>query len=197
LSLRKALLGLGCLFLVLAIAAVVLVWPYVDPAVTSFLEMKGNLQADNDDLAGAEKSYKAALRRDPESYKALTGLGVVYRLTDRCEDAMAAYEAALQIKPDHADALTSLGVLYLVRGDLEGSIELLERAYALDPTYDVIVSNLAVGYHYAGDRAKRDLYAREARELGYSGMENLEGIFEGEFTIYTGENCSVRVDERI
>ena len=68
-------------------------------------------------FAEAEKAYREALRRDPDSNVAWSELGDLYRKLNRWEDAVETYQQALQIKPDLATAHYGLEAAYTCLGN--------------------------------------------------------------------------------
>jgi tetratricopeptide (TPR) repeat protein len=94
------------------------------------------------DFEKAAGSFEHAVRRNPSSIEALTGLGKSYlKLGDNesmsndevLEKAVRAYTAALRLKPDMAGVHYELGTVYLALRNRDGAIRQEEILRQLDP----------------------------------------------------------------
>ena len=72
----------------------------------------GRLLHGEGDLAGAEREYREAARRDPESALAWYNLGVLLEDLERSGEAVPCYERAVRADPSLADAHYNLALLY-------------------------------------------------------------------------------------
>lgn len=151
-----------------------------DPIAWTIL---GHAYEELDQDANAEEAYKSALKADPSTYQAITGLGIVARKRGELEKAEAFYKKALEINPKYADAYSSLVMIAIKRGDFDSAVAYGKKGYALDANNAVIAANLAVAYHYAGDHDRRDEMTEVARLLNYHNMKNLNRIYKGEIDV--------------
>ncbi len=55
----------------------------------------------NRDLTGAEQSFRTAMQKDPLSYEATYGLGMVLKLQNRKEDAIQAFQKTITLIQDN------------------------------------------------------------------------------------------------
>jgi tetratricopeptide (TPR) repeat protein len=62
--------------------------------------------------AEAEKSYRSALKADPQSKKAYNNLGVILMERKKIDDAQKAFESAIALDKNFADPYLNLGILY-------------------------------------------------------------------------------------
>jgi hypothetical protein len=62
-------------------------------------------------------------------------------------------------------------------------LEHAERAYELDNGDANVVINLAVVYHYHGNYEQRDALMAEAERLGYEGLEIVQLLFDGVWSV--------------
>ncbi len=143
----------------------------------------GQAALELDQLDQAMAHYNRAIELNPQRVEALTGQGIVRRMRGEYDQAMQAYQRAVELDPEYAQAYSSMLVIALKQADDQAAVEYGEQALSLDPEDPVIAANLAVAYHYIGNRTKRDVMLRRARELGYSKTEKLQKIFDGQMTI--------------
>jgi len=76
-----------------------------------------------EELLQAEEIFKKAIAMDATLAAAHNGLGSVYKLSARLDEAISCWEKALELKPDYDYPLYNLGLAYLEKG---------EKARALD-----------------------------------------------------------------
>jgi predicted O-linked N-acetylglucosamine transferase (SPINDLY family) len=101
----------------------------------------GVLLANQNDPAGAEQAYRAALALVPDFVQAHLNLGTVLERLGRPDEALAAWRTALALAspdtPDHAPlrihALNNLGRLLEIRRDNTGALQMLTDSLTLDP----------------------------------------------------------------
>jgi Flp pilus assembly protein TadD len=94
----------------------------------------------------AEREYLAAIERAPNFAPAWAGLGVLYDLMGRHEDALKAHRKALAISPRDASYWNNLGFSYYIAGDTDQAIDALQRALGLDASMVVAYNNLGFAY---------------------------------------------------
>ncbi len=98
-----------------------------DPAATAIaLHQAGR-------LAEAENLYRAALKRVPNHFAALHGLGTLRIQQQRPDEAVPLLRKAINSNPNSADALGHLGDAYLMLNRAEDAIPRHQRALALRP----------------------------------------------------------------
>ena len=61
--------------------------------------------------------------------------------------------------------------------------EIVEKAWDLRKDLGSIPANLAIVYHYLGEEEKKQLYYKEAKDLGYHSMEAVDQIFDGSLSV--------------
>jgi tetratricopeptide (TPR) repeat protein len=86
-----------------------------------------------EDSAGEEREYVAALERMPNSLPVLIALGDLVRYHARYEEAAGFYSRAEKIEPRSFDALYGLGACRMFLEDFKGSAAYLERALQVEP----------------------------------------------------------------
>jgi Flp pilus assembly protein TadD len=109
------------------------------------------------DMAQAEKVYRAALEREPESLVAMQNLAPVLAANGKAGEARALTERIASIAPDPPFHFFDLGMLAMERGDYTKAKELFEREVKRAPYYDEFHFWLAIACLRLGD-------ARTARE---------------------------------
>jgi len=88
-----------------------------------------------DDLDGAERHYREALRLQPKSALGHEGLGTVLEARGRHAEAADELRLAVEASPDRASAHFNLAVAYQRLGRLEEAEREVEAALRLDPDY--------------------------------------------------------------
>jgi predicted Zn-dependent protease len=164
--------------------------PVMDPAQGAKIEgvMKRGLMAEMDEkYLAAEKLYSVARGMDPADPAPLRFLGELYRhhIGD-WDKAREAFEEILAMPADplsRAVAMHGLGKMTIHDGDFMKGLHLMEasvREFPLALAY----RNLAVYWNSEGDRARADLYTREASKLEPSDPYNL--VFAAAFLAGNG-----------
>ncbi len=98
---------------------------------------------EQDDAAGEEREYLAALEKNPHSVSVLNALGELKRHQSRLEAAAGYYARAAAIDPLSFDALYGLGACAIFGQDNPQAIAYLSRALVVDP--QSIATRLALG----------------------------------------------------
>jgi tetratricopeptide (TPR) repeat protein len=156
----------------------------------------GNAYIENDQLDEAIKSFKTALRHNPDRYQAVSGQGIIHRKRGEYEDAMASYRAAIKIDPSYAEAYSSMTVVALKLGQDEDALKFAMQGYELEGDHAGIAANLAVAYHYNNDTANRDRMTVIADNLGYDKVATLQQIYSGELSIRDGDKTAAGSSEK-
>ena len=108
----------------------------------------------------AEAAYGAALKIDPKSSRALTGLGEAIFRAGRYSEALARFEAASQADPEDLDAAVGVAKSKLLLERADDALAVLKKLSAANP------KSIRVAYWYG--RALESLGARE-QALGVYG----------------------------
>jgi arylsulfatase A-like enzyme/Flp pilus assembly protein TadD len=108
----------------------------------------GNVLWQAGDVAGAEKSFRAALERDPDSSQARRRLGELYLSTGRAEEAVEVFR-----RTPEDDALARLGLARSLRatGRTDESLKELERLHREHPERTDVLAEYASAKARAGD----------------------------------------------
>src|SRR5262245_23804204 len=137
------------------------------------------------DPAGALKSFRAAIERDPDNIAALAGQGDAFRLKGEHAQALAAYSAALRRDPRQAAVFNSRALVFQQQGRLDEALEDYQAALRLDPRFAVAYHNRGTAHHAKGDvdRAMTDYdeairldanFARAYNNRGYAYLDKEE-----------------------
>jgi tetratricopeptide (TPR) repeat protein len=105
-------------------------------SLDGFLKL-GTAQLRARELAAAEKSFSDALKLNPQSAEALTGVGLVRVQRQRTDEAAAWFKKALKEQPDYSPALLNLAIVeqeYLK--DRAGALQHYQAYLALKPVPD-------------------------------------------------------------
>ncbi len=145
--------------------------------------MLGYVRRELYESEGAEAAFKQALELNARSAQAWNGLGLVAEEMGEGERAMASYENAVEIDPNYTAAHVNLSYQALQLYQDAKALEHAERAYELDNGDANVVINLAVVYHYHGNYEQRDALMAEADRLGYEGLEIVQLLFDGVWSV--------------
>jgi Tfp pilus assembly protein PilF len=97
----------------------------------------------------AEAELKAELSSTQDPTLQISGwssLAILYRDTDRPEEAIAAFSKVTELAPDKAEAYAELAVLYTKVGQLDKAAGAFERARALGTGDPTVLLNVGIGY---------------------------------------------------
>lgn len=108
-----------------------------------------------DDIAGAERAFRAALAENPDDPAALYGLGFTFQRAGERGPARDAFEQLIQVAPTSPDGHRGLGSVFLATQDLPAARRSLEKALELAPADPRVLQSLALlelasGEHEAG-----------------------------------------------
>lgn len=81
----------------------------------------------------AISSYQQAIALDPQNPRIRIGIGGVYYLLGRLDDAQNAFSKAILLKPDYANAYYNLAWTYNKQGKYDKAIETMEKVLARLP----------------------------------------------------------------
>jgi tetratricopeptide (TPR) repeat protein len=117
----------------------------------------GSFEEDRENFSRAVDCYGEALKLQPDSAQAYTGLGVALLRQGQNAEGLKSLQRALQIDPEFEKAHSLLGKALSVRGDLDGAAWHFEQAIRLNPKLDSAWYNLGL----ARGRQQRLLEAAE------------------------------------
>lgn len=104
---------------------------------------------------------KQGLIIDPESKDLYNGLGSVYSILNKYEEAVAAYQHYVQLAPADPNALDSLGTCHQAFGHYDLARDAYQRAISINPESRVAVIHLGNAYLQEGRyRAALEQYQR-------------------------------------
>ncbi|WP_456473579.1 tetratricopeptide repeat protein [Desulfolithobacter sp.] len=102
------------------------------------------------DLASKIEVYESILANNPDSIKALIGLGDLYFDSRRYQEAIEIFERAAQIDPANAHVANDLGLLYLNTKILDKALVNFQRALKIDPTHLDSLFYIGLIHEFAG-----------------------------------------------
>ena len=91
-----------------------------------------------EDLDQKRAQYRAALQLDPSFYWAQYGIGGIYLVQRRLDEAIVALNKTLEMNPQMVEAIHLLGTVYLEKGMLIQARERFEEAAAIDSSNHMI-----------------------------------------------------------
>jgi len=101
------------------------------------------LLVQEDDLDGAEESFKRAIDRNPEANVAYTSFAGFYVAQGEPEKAAAVIEQGIEAIPEDAALRITLASLHEQTGDIEGALEIYRQLYEASPTSPILANNYA------------------------------------------------------
>ncbi|MCZ2147002.1 MAG: tetratricopeptide repeat protein [Bryobacterales bacterium] len=117
------------------------------------------------DMAGAQRAYRDALSRGPDSAKILTGLADLLLRQDNSEEAEKLLRRAIKADPRFPAALNTLAIIRGSKGRIEEALRLLKASAQARKDLPATWINLGVAYEHAGDRQAAEESYREAIRL--------------------------------
>lgn len=144
----------------------------------------GDIEIDLDNLPLATIAYEKALKINPKTVEALTGLGIVSRKKGNYDEALRYYKKSIKIDEYYAEAYTSLVTIYLKKKNFKEAVKVGLKAYKLNKNNPIIAANLSVAYHYDNNAIKREQFFNIAKKSGYKNVETLRLIFNGKYTVF-------------
>jgi tetratricopeptide (TPR) repeat protein len=94
--------------------------------------------------AEAETLYRQLLRKQPDAFEALEGLGVLVFQQGRAQEAATLFARAVAVQPESARLRANLGEALRVLGRLDEAREHLHRAVSVDPTFALAWNSLGL-----------------------------------------------------
>ncbi len=113
--------------------------PLIDQAIRlapngpGFLGERATVETQANEFAAARASFDEALKRNPDDYLALTGLGILQLRTGATAEALDTLLKAGVIEPRFSRAVLYTGVAYYRLGNRERAQETVRRAAEIDP----------------------------------------------------------------
>jgi tetratricopeptide (TPR) repeat protein len=105
---------------------------------------KGERAVRDMELVDAERAFRSALAREPDSVDALYGLGWTYHLAGHQDEARETFERCLQVAPESALGYKGLGSIALAEGNIEVAEARLEQALQRAPTDPSLLNSQAL-----------------------------------------------------
>jgi len=95
-------------------------------------------------LKEAKKIYNELLKKDPNNFKLINLLGVIYLQLKNYSEAIVLINRAININPNHHALYNNLGVAYKELEKYEDAIKNFKRATKLNPNYAEAFNNLGI-----------------------------------------------------
>jgi tetratricopeptide (TPR) repeat protein len=142
-------------------------------------------QAEADGLPAGERaagmraaiaSFQAALKLDPQLYKAHYRIGTLHEKLDEPRLADAAYRACIQQKPSYSPAFVSLGNMYIDHGEPDAAMAMLKRGVELNGTDARMWTGLGRAHFELGQMQDAVTAYTKARAIDPDGVDALYGL---------------------
>lgn len=99
-----------------------------------------------EDLAEKLKKYRVTLQLNPEFFWAQYGIGGIYLIQRRYDEAIIALNKTLEMNPEMIEAIHLLGTVYLEKGMMIQALALFEKAAVIDSTDPGVYLSLGQAY---------------------------------------------------
>lgn len=114
----------------------------------------GKCNRENKKYTEAELNFQKAIQTDPDYAPAHNGLGLVYDMTEKRENARECYKKAIGLNPAKADFYNNLGFSEIMDKRFKEAKTHLLKSIALDPGFVRAKNNLALCHVMTGDDKK-------------------------------------------
>jgi len=136
----------------------------------NFLLEFGKVELATGNAKSAVVILKKATEKMPDSWQALTTLGIAYDMQEMYWRSADIYQAALTLSPNNPAILNNFGMSQAQAGQLDDAIATLKKALAESYGDTQIRQNLALLYGIKGDTAQAEGLAR--KDLGTMEIKN-------------------------
>ena len=109
----------------------------------------------------AELHYFTALKKEPESVPAYTGLGEILLHKGDLTKARSAFKKALELDGNHKRVLLALGRISRGQTDYQAALDYFDRALALEIEDSMVLTELAVTYDQMGELTVAEEYYKQ------------------------------------
>lgn len=106
----------------------------VEPEYADAIVLRGVLAMQRQDLTTATEDFTQALRYDPSSVMAYTGMGAIYNIEGKFEDALRELDHSIALSPTSWQAQFELAKANLGKGDFEAALQHASKAQDYAPT---------------------------------------------------------------
>ena len=134
-------------------------------SVPTVLKLEAFLLQNRGDLAGAERSARAAVRLYPRNADGYIALGGALATAGRLDSAEVYYQAALERDPYAIQAWKDLGNIAFERRDIAAARSYYEGALKIRPTYTQAIFRLGFCDYYEGKFAEARARWQEVLKL--------------------------------
>lgn len=121
-------------------------WFFEPESLEYYIKIAGSLFLCNKTNDSIE-SYLSIIQKNPDCFKAMYELGIIYYKTGRYSKACFYLEKALEYELYNQEILVCLGSLYQELGELEKAIEIYSRLEEINPNSALVLHNFACVYY--------------------------------------------------
>jgi Flp pilus assembly protein TadD len=116
-------------------------------------ETNGSLALEQRNYTAAARDFRSALKLDPSSAAAHSGLGIALRESGHLSEAVSEFQQAAKLEPNGWEPRYLLAQTFILLGDFKNAIGELRRVLQLRVDYPDALYNLAMAERSAGDRS--------------------------------------------
>ncbi len=121
------------------------------------------------DLPAAQKELQSAIAANPAAPQPHYVLGLIAKMQNRTDDAVAAFQRVLKIDPTDVGTNVNLGQIYAQQRKYSEAIAALRTALAAEPYNTTALYNLGTALVRAGQRAEGQKVINQFQELRQRG----------------------------
>jgi tetratricopeptide (TPR) repeat protein len=140
----------------------------------------GNASYETGDVNGAIIAFSRAIELDPQYFKAIVNLALMYDEQQKFSLAIETFEKAAEIEPQNPDVWSHLGNAYYGQGEYPKAMEYYRKALDIDPDSGHALYSMGVAFADAGIFREAVRYWSRVSELepdtelGRSAAENVD-----------------------
>ncbi|MBI2641448.1 tetratricopeptide repeat protein [Candidatus Roizmanbacteria bacterium] len=124
------------------------------PSSTIARQNLADVLARKGDYAGAERELRKAIELNPYYADGYHSLGILYRLTERNDQALRMFQKSLELNPNLWQAHVNISYIYSRQKNYEKALEHLKQAEKLAPESSSVHRNLGITYLNLGQKEK-------------------------------------------
>jgi tetratricopeptide (TPR) repeat protein len=113
------------------------------PEQAELYELLGNLQLQQRDYAGAERTYRQALQKNPDFYFSYSQLALIEANAGKLQEALLDAQHSIDKNPKFLLGYISLGNLHERLNQFEEAKAIYKKALGINPNYAPALNNLA------------------------------------------------------
>ncbi|MCK6586809.1 MAG: zinc-ribbon domain-containing protein [Polyangiaceae bacterium] len=145
-----------------------------EPELIEAEALLGHVHLGKSRISAAEQAFASALKRDPQSMKALLGSGELFYRSGRYTEATARFDAAMRADPRSVPAKVGAAKTWLALERMKEAKDLLKKALAERPSDPILLYWSARTDEALGNKKEAEAAYIEAIKLGEGKPEGVD-----------------------